>query len=434
MQLYRRGKSPVWWCDFRHQGRRIRKSTGTTDRQEAQEYADRLKANLWRLARLGERAVITWNAAVLDWLDAHKHLRTLSDRKDQLRFASTWLSGKPLTAIDQDVLDALGKRKEATGVAPATVNRLLAAVSAVLGHAFKKGGITVKPPIPKRHEPQKRIRWATQEQARRLVAALPPHLAAMVEFSLATGLRQFNVTHLEWSQVDIPRRLVWIHADQAKGKHNLSVHLSEAAVAVLQRQVGKHERWVFPYRGAPIKQPTQAAWLAAVDAAGLGDFHWHDLRHTWASWHVQNGTPIAVLQELGGWRDMKMVLRYAHLAPGHLAPYAGNSGLVELQDTGTPREQNRTHSIQPEHDEDDEILFGMNGVADGIRTHDNRNHNPGLYQLSYSHRCCRRLPRAICGAPDRTRTCYPRLRRPVLYPNELRAPDALRNRFTVWSG
>ena len=84
------------------------------------------------------------------------------------------------------------------------------------------------------------------------------------------------------------------------------------------------------------------------------------------------------------------------------------------------------------------------GVADGIRTHDNRNHNPGLYQLSYSHRCVDQNgvgPRITCcaepitvnlrgrlrqiGAPDRTRTCYPRLRRPVLYPIELRALDCL---------
>jgi integrase len=51
-------------------------------------------------------------------------------------------------------------------------------------------------------------------------------------------------------------------------------------------------------------------------------FRWHDLRHTWASWHVQAGTPIHVLQELGGWSDIRMVQKYAHLAPEHLAEYA----------------------------------------------------------------------------------------------------------------
>lgn len=59
-----------------------------------------------------------------------------------------------------------------------------------------------------------------------------------------------------------------------------------------------------------------------------------DLRHTWASWHIQNGTPIHVLQELGGWSDIRMVQRYAHLAPGHLACYADNiSGLKGVNGT-----------------------------------------------------------------------------------------------------
>lgn len=66
---------------------------------------------------------------------------------------------------------------------------------------------------------------------------------------------------------------------------------------------------------------------------------------------VQNGTPLAVLQELGGWRDLKMVLRYAHLAPGHLAPYADNSGLAKPQDVEIDQAQNRTHDVRIADDE-----------------------------------------------------------------------------------
>lgn len=48
------------------------------------------------------------------------------------------------------------------------------------------------------------------------------------------------------------------------------------------------------------------------------NFRWHDLRHTWASWHVQNGTSLQELQQLGGWSSYEMVLRYAHLSSDHL--------------------------------------------------------------------------------------------------------------------
>ena len=64
------------------------------------------------------------------------------------------------------------------------------------------------------------------------------------------------------------------------------------------------------------------AWYAALAAAGIEDFRWHDLRHTWASWHVQAGTPLFALQEMGGWETAEMVRRYAHLAADHLVPYA----------------------------------------------------------------------------------------------------------------
>ena len=72
----------------------------------------------------------------------------------------------------------------------------------------------------------------------------------------------------------------------------------------------------------PILQVSTKAWYKALKRAGIEAFRWHDLRHTWASWHVQQGTPLFALQELGGWESSEMVRRYAHLAAEHLASYA----------------------------------------------------------------------------------------------------------------
>lgn len=74
--------------------------------------------------------------------------------------------------------------------------------------------------------------------------------------------------------------------------------------------------------GRPITQVSTKAWYKGLKEAGIVDFRWHNLRHTWASWHVQNGTPLFALQELGGWESPEMVRRYAHLSADHLAPYA----------------------------------------------------------------------------------------------------------------
>ena len=92
---------------------------------------------------------------------------------------------------------------------------------------------------------------------------------------------------------------------------------------VIEEQRGRHPEWVFTYRGRPFEFKTSTkAWRRALTRAGIENFRWHDLRHTWASWHVQAGTPLAVLQELGGWASLDMVRRYAHFAPEHLAAFA----------------------------------------------------------------------------------------------------------------
>jgi integrase len=87
---------------------------------------------------------------------------------------------------------------------------------------------------------------------------------------------------------------------------------------IIRRQIGKHLRFVFTYKGEHIKRFNTRAWTNALKRAGIQDFKWHDLRHTWASWHVQNGTSLQELQLLGGWSCFEMVLRYAHLSSNHL--------------------------------------------------------------------------------------------------------------------
>ncbi len=71
-----------------------------------------------------------------------------------------------------------------------------------------------------------------------------------------------------------------------------------------------------------MTQVSTKAWYAPLKRAGIEDFRWHDLRHTSASWHVQNGTPLYAMQEMGGWASSTMVQRYAHLAAEHLVPFA----------------------------------------------------------------------------------------------------------------
>jgi integrase len=141
----------------------------------------------------------------------------------------------------------------------------------------------------------------------------------MAQFALMTGLRQRNVSYLQWSQVDMSRQVAWIHPDEAKAGRAIGVPLNEEALDVLRRRLVRHGDYVFTYQGKPVDRCSTVAWKRALERSGIErSFRWHDLRHTWASWHVQSGTPLQELMELGGWASYEMVLRYAHLAADHL--------------------------------------------------------------------------------------------------------------------
>jgi len=198
-------------------------------------------------------------------------------------------------------------------------------VRAILNWAYREWEWIDKAPYVRMiKEPKRRIRWLISEEAQRILSFLPSHLVAMVRFSLATGLRESNVTKLEWSQVELTRRVAWIHADQAKAGRSIGVPLNKEAVVLLRELQGNHSKFVFTYKGKPVKRGNTKAWRDALLKAEIVDFRWHDLRHTWASWHIQSGTPLHALQELGAWSDVRMVQKYAHLAPEHLTGYADN--------------------------------------------------------------------------------------------------------------
>lgn len=327
MSLIKRKKSSVWWIDFvAPNGERIRRSTETDDRKEAHELHDKLKSEVWRVQKLGDRPRRLWQDAVVRWLREQAHKATIEGDKEKLRWLDRFLVDLELECITRSKIEMLVEAKKAEGCSNATVNRMLALVRAILRRCVRDWEwLDRAPSVRFLKEPARRVRFLTQAQAMALLAELPLHLQEMATFALSTGLRAANVTGLTWEQVDRSRKLAWIHPDQAKARKAIAVPLNDVASEVIERQVGKHATHVFTFRGKPIKQVSTMAWYHALNRAGIKQFRWHDLRHTWASWHVQNGTPLYALQELAGWETERMVRRYAHLAADHLAPFAGNS-------------------------------------------------------------------------------------------------------------
>ena len=322
MSLYKRGDSPHWWIKISHSGTTIQRSTGTEDKSQAQEYHDKLKVSLWEQQRLGVKPRRAWKEAVVRWLLETSDKATHQEDVNMLRWLDPLLGPLMLDEITLDVIDGVKAEKLKTA-GKSTVNRYLGLIRAILRRARDDWEWTDKTPKVKMFkEPPGRERSITVDRAETLLGELPAHQRDVVLFALATGLRQSNVVGLEWSHVDLEIGHAWVSAGQSKNRKPIAVPLNATALEVLKRQVGKHPIRVFTYAKKPLGSANTLAWRKALKRAGIENFRWHDLRHTWASWHRQAGTPTHELQRLGGWRSSVMVERYAHLAPDHLAKAA----------------------------------------------------------------------------------------------------------------
>lgn len=333
VSLYKRPNSKNFYCRFEIGGREIRRSTGTSDRAKAAEFENHLRDLAWRAYKLGEKNHYFEEAAVR-WLDEHDEKRSRHSDKTIIRWFRQHLSGTLLTDIDGDKIAELRqlkrneKRNGDVRVSRTTVNRHMAWLRSMLRAARDEWQwIDSFPKIKMYRETRPEPRWITEKKYRKLHAALPDYLARCAEFAVTTGLRSGPIRAMTWDQVDMKRRVAVVKVSQAKNAKALRVPLGKRAMAVLRECKKQGGEYVFTKDGEQVpREMVNRAWRRACKAAKIGDFRFHDLRHTWASWHVQNGTPLHVLQELGGWSSITMVQRYAYLAPTDLDRWARSLG------------------------------------------------------------------------------------------------------------
>lgn len=260
-------------------------------------------------------AARTWESAVRKWQRERSHRTAETVRREDvlLGYAGQWLKGREVGSIRRADLERIRDGKIAAGAKPRTANYAVQAVSAILRAAARWEWIGGAPALEKLYEGPQRERYLTEDEATSLLLALPAHLRVLAAFSLETGLRQGNAKRIEWRHVQWARNRVYLPATETKNRKPLVVPLTPAAREILERSRGLHPRWVFTWEGQPIRQPTNTAWYGALRRVGLSDFRWHDLRHTWATWHVEAGTHLIILQRLGGWSTPTMLSRYTHL-------------------------------------------------------------------------------------------------------------------------
>jgi integrase len=323
MSLYRRTNSPYWWIRFQLDGREVRASTGTEDRGQAEELERHARDSVWRQVKLGEKPPYLWAEARKRWLDETRK-RTRAKDEEILSWFDKHLKRQTVQDITRPVVEHLRALK-AEESSESTADRYMALLRAVLRKCVNDWQVLASAPKISMYRPRSpEARWLTQPEFEKLCENLPDHLALAARFAVSTGLRMRSMTALTWDRVDMQNRRAWIPGAQMKAGIPHGIFLSRKAIRLLRKlkKLNPAGDRVFQWNGKPIDDCNTRAFQDAVKAADLQPLRWHDLRHTFASWAVQNGVQLPDLMQLGGWKSYSMVQKYAHLAPEHLAAAA----------------------------------------------------------------------------------------------------------------
>jgi integrase len=316
LKLVRRPKSPHWVIRGTLRGIRLEESTGTDSKAIAEEIRAKREAEILAESIYGRRATVTFASAALSYMENGGSARFL---EAVIKHFGTTLLAK----IDLDAIDRMARKLYPDGCSATRNRQAYTPASAVMRHAARRGWCA--PLIIERPEPSsERVRWLTLAEANKLIDACGQHLRPLVIFLLYSGARVGEVLWLDWRHVDLQRAHVTFPKTKNGEARGVPLHPRViAALAKLSHRDGEVFRRPdgHPYdrlasdneldtsAGTRIK----TAFRAACRRARITDFHPHDCRHTWATWHYSANRDLGALQRLGGWKSVRMVMRYTHV-------------------------------------------------------------------------------------------------------------------------
>jgi integrase len=258
-----------------------------------------------------------------------KNPRFKEERAYQLRFWKEKIGPYTLAdatpAVIAEARDELGRTptKGQGERSPGSVNRYLAALSAVFSRASKEWMWMEDSPmkkVSKLSEPRGRVRFLSDDERGRLLKVCresdEPLLHPFVVVALSTGARQGELLNLRWPDVDLQRGLIRLL--DTKNNDRRAVPLAGLALDLVKDLASVRRidtDLVFPFKGG--KQGLRTPWEKALKQAKIEDFRFHDLRHSAASYLAMNGATLAEIAEILGHKTLQMVKRYAHLTEQH---------------------------------------------------------------------------------------------------------------------
>ncbi len=349
--LYKRSNSNIWWVRFQQNGNRIQRSSGTTRKSQALRFLSRVMEEERQRQELGFKKV-RFDVLCREYQQQHLPLLRPATRYNYLQHIEALKGHFADRYIDEvrkaHVAEFVAQKKR-DGLKPPTIRRYLATLSSLFSFSERSGWLNQNPlsRFDKRSLPeaQPRTRFLSREEYRRLIAAAEPHLKPIVEMAVETGLRQEELLGLRWDQLDLDRREIRLVVTKSKQPRIVPLSDRGVAIFVATAPIGSSP-FVFtnPRTGQRYRNLRQS-FQKACSRAGISDFRWHDLRHTFASWHVQSGTDLYRVSRILGHSTLQMTTRYAHLATEQL--HEAVRGVATFMATTSP-----DYSQQPQPNDD----------------------------------------------------------------------------------
>ena len=313
----------LWWVCIRHKGKKIQRSLETDNKNLAVSIEAKLRTELiegkYFDKHEGERK--TFKEMVDRFIKEHAPKVSLNMQKSYEASLSNLLpyfGDFELSAITPKKIAEYKVLRYSEKVKPATINRELAMLSKAFSLAFKEWEWVKENPVSrvtKERENNRRDRWLTGDEEKRLLENSPQWLRDLIVFALHTGLRQDELLSLQWSRVDLFRKTIIIQ--ESKNGKPRTIPLNRIALDILMEKakVRNLKSDLVFLSNAITKiccQNLIKAFNTARDKASIQNLHWHSLRHSFATRLAQRGIDLYKISKFLGHVSITMTQRYAH--------------------------------------------------------------------------------------------------------------------------
>jgi integrase len=330
MGIYRQGK--IYWCSKCIDGKQYYKTTGTALKLEAKAFFENWVVELKEQIRTGKPIIkqeptkqITFAELSVKYLEyASGRLKSYERLKSFVKTLNIYFGKKILT--DFTVLDIENMQSDILkkDLSVSYANRLTAAFKGMFAKALDWQLIddsvlkTVRKAKLLKGEIS-RLRYLSDDESGRLLSNCDNNLKSIVITALNTGMRKSEILGLTWDRVDMVNRVILL--DKTKNGDRREISINETLLKTLSGIVRNLKTDYVFYNPATLKSyyEIKKSFAAALRKSHIIDFHFHDLRHTFASWLIMGGIDLTTVKDLLGHKDITMTLRYSHLAASHIS-------------------------------------------------------------------------------------------------------------------